>query len=164
MVWEASKAYVRGKLIAQTSKRKKEHKDTIQKLEAELSAMERELARHYSDSLFNDICKCKFKIHEIFNKKAEYALFRLKTSRLLARQLKEQSTAHVIPAIRSEGSLVTSSKGINEVFQNFYEKLYRSSGNPNKLSMQTFFMNINLANLSPEQVDFLDKPVTWFDL
>ena len=29
MVWEASKAYVRGKLIAQTSKRKKEHKDII---------------------------------------------------------------------------------------------------------------------------------------
>lgn len=27
MVWEASKAYVRGKLIAQTSKRKKEHKE-----------------------------------------------------------------------------------------------------------------------------------------
>lgn len=91
---------------------RKLHKDIIQKLEVELSAMERELARHYSDSLFNYICKCKFKIHEIFNKRAEYALFRLKTTfyesgeetgRLLARQLKEQSTAHVIPVIRSGG-------------------------------------------------------------
>lgn len=98
---------------------------------------------------------CKFKIHDIFNKRAEYALFRLKTTfyesgektgRLLARQLKEQSTAHVIPAIRSGGSLVTSSKGINEVFKDFYEKLYKSSGTPNKLSLQNFFMNINLSN------------------
>ena len=38
------------------------------------------MARHYSDSLFNDICKCEFKIHEIFHKRAEYALFRLKTT------------------------------------------------------------------------------------
>lgn len=69
MVWEASKAYIRGKLRAQSSKRKKEHQNTNQKLEVELSAMERELASHYSDSLFNDICKCKFKLDEIFNKK-----------------------------------------------------------------------------------------------
>ncbi len=80
MVWEASKAHIRGKLIAQTSKRKKEYKDTIQTLQVEVSAMERELARHYSENLFNDICKFKFKLHEIFNKKAEYALFRLKTT------------------------------------------------------------------------------------
>lgn len=128
MVWEASKAYIRGKIIAQTSKRKKEHINTVKELEAELVIMERKLAEHYTDSLFNDICKCKFKIHEIFNKKAEYALFRLKTTfyeagektgKLLARQLKEQSCAHVIPAIRREGSLVTSSKEINEVFKSF---------------------------------------------
>ena len=169
MVWEASKAYVRGKIIAQSSKKKRENINAIKKLETELSEMERELARQYSDSLFNNICKCKFKLHEIFNKKAEYALFRLKTTfyesgektgRLLARQLKEQSSAHVIPAIRSGGSLVTSSKGINEVFKNFYENLYRSSATPNKLSVQNFFTNINLPNLSPEQVALLDKSVT----
>ena len=110
MVWEASKAYVRGKIIAQSSKKKRENINAIKKLETELSEMERELARQYSDSLFNNICKCKFKLHEIFNKKAEYPLFRLKTTfyesgektgRLLARQLKEQSSTHVITAVRS---------------------------------------------------------------
>ncbi len=55
---------------------------------------------------------------------------------------------------------MTASKEISEVFKNFYERLYRSHGNPNKLSVQNFFMNINLPNLSPEQVAFLDKPVT----
>ena len=55
---------------------------------------------------------------------------------------------------------MTSSKGINEVFRDFYEKLYKSAGTPNKLSLQNFFMNTNLPNLSPEQVAFLDEPVT----
>lgn len=71
MVWEASKAYIRGKIIAQTSKKKKEHINIVKKLEADLIIMERKLAEHYSDSLFNNICRCKLKLHEIFNKKAE---------------------------------------------------------------------------------------------
>lgn len=92
--------------------------------------MERKLAEQYSDNLLNDICKCKLEIQEIFNRKAEFALFRLKTTfyeagektgKLLARQLKELSSAHVNPAIRKEGTLVTSSKEINEVFKPFYE-------------------------------------------
>lgn len=40
MVWEASKAYIRGKIIAQTAKKKKEHINTVKKLEADLIIME----------------------------------------------------------------------------------------------------------------------------
>lgn len=169
MVWEASKAYIRGKLIAKTSKIKKEQKDCIKKLEAELNSMEKDLARHYSESLFKNICKCKFQIHDIFNKKAEYAMFRLKTKfyesgektgRLLARQLKEQNYAHTIPAIRAGGSLVTSSKGINDIFKDFYENLYRSSGAMDEISAQDFFSNIQLPTLSSDQVALLDASVT----
>ncbi|CAG5947255.1 unnamed protein product, partial [Menidia menidia] len=123
MVWEASKAYIRGKIIAHTSRIKKEHTNTVKKLEAELIIMERKLAEQYSDRLLNDICKCKSQIQEIFNRKAEYALFRLKTTfyeagektgKLLARQLKEVNSAHAIPAIRKDGALVTSPTEINE--------------------------------------------------
>lgn len=169
MVWEASKAYIRGKIIAHTSRMKKEYINTVKTLESELITMERQLAEHYSDNLFNDICKCKIKIQEIFNKKAEYALFRLKTTfyeagektgKLLARQLKEQSSAHVIPAIRRDGVLVTSPKEINEVFRQFYEKLYTSEGMPSESSLRNFFLNITLPKLSAEQADILDKPVS----
>ena len=76
-VWEAPKIYIRGKIIPQTSKKKRERTDVIKKLEADLIRTERELAKHYSDSLFNDISKCKFKTHKVFNGKAECVLFRL---------------------------------------------------------------------------------------
>lgn len=61
-----------------------------------------------------------------------------KTGRLLARQLKEQSSAYTIPA-RAGGSLITSSKGINDVFKDFYENLYRSSGAMDEISADIRF-------------------------
>ncbi len=43
-VWEASKALIREKLIAQSSKRKKENTEQIYKLEAEICILEKDLA------------------------------------------------------------------------------------------------------------------------
>ncbi len=96
-VWEASKAYIRGKFIAQAAGKKKEGRDLVKNLEATICTMENELARHYSNDLYQDICKYKFQLHDIYNKKDEYALFRLRTrfyeggdkaGKLLSRQLK----------------------------------------------------------------------------
>lgn len=55
---------------------------------------------------------------------------------------------------------MTSSRGINDIFKEFYENLYRSSGTPNKALLQQFFTNIHRPNLSSEQAAFLDEPVT----
>lgn len=149
-------------------RKKREGIDQIKKLEAELCEMEKELPKKYLESLFKNICKSRFEIHEIYFKKSEYALFQLKTAfyelgektgRLLARQLKEQSSAHIIPAIRTGDSLVTSSKGINNVFREFYDNLYRPSGVLNEILLQQFLTNIHLPNLPPEKVAFLDNPL-----
>lgn len=119
----------------------KEHNYSIKKLETEQNSMEKDFVRHYSKNLFKNICKYKFWIHDIFKKKAEYAMFRLKTQfyesgektgRLL---LKEQSLAHIIPAIRAEGSLIT---GINYVFKELNENLYKSSGAINESIVRDF--------------------------
>ncbi len=117
-VWEASKAYIRGKLIAQAARKKKEGRDLVKKLEATICIMEKDLARHYSNDLYQDICKYKFQLHDIYNKKAEYALFRLQTrfykgsekaGKLLSRQLK-QNAANIIPAIKKGNTMVSLTK------------------------------------------------------
>ena len=101
MEWEASKAYVRGKMIAHSSKKKKENIKTIKELETAIKNQEMELSKQFSDKLYQDICKLKFQLQEIYNKKVEYALFRLgttfyeggeKTGKLLARQIKKQDS------------------------------------------------------------------------
>lgn len=71
----------------------------------------------------------KFQINEIYNKKAEYALFRLKNNfyesgeksgKLLARQIHQKEASYAIPAVKNEkGELVTNTGDINKVFANF---------------------------------------------
>jgi len=147
-VWEASKAYIRGKLIAQAARKKKEGRDLVKNLETTICTLEKELARHYSNDLYQDICKYKFQLHEIYNKKAEYALFRLRTrfyeggkkaGKLLSRQLKQQNAANIIPAIKKGDSMVSLKKDINQVFQNFYKHLYTSSGSLEEEKNKTIF-------------------------
>lgn len=96
-VWEASKAYMRGKIIAPASKIKRAHLEKAKKLDIDIHKLDKELAKHFSVDRYQTICKMKYQLHDIYDKKAEYALFRLKTKfyeggekngKILARQLK----------------------------------------------------------------------------
>lgn len=77
-VWEASKAYIRGKIIAYSSRKKREQTQRINNLESWLKELEKTIFGKYNDTVFKQICDLKLQINEIYNKKAEYAPFRLK--------------------------------------------------------------------------------------
>ena len=79
-VWDALKAFIRGKCIAYSSWKKKDDKEKVQQLEKEIGKLEKQLAEQYNEEYFRKICKLKFELHELYNKKAEYSLFRLKTN------------------------------------------------------------------------------------
>ena len=51
-VWEASKAYIRGKIIAHSAKIRKEYTEREKTLEGEIRRMERELAGKYSEEKY----------------------------------------------------------------------------------------------------------------
>ena len=115
-----------------------------------------ELSKQYSDKLYQDICKLKFQLQEIYNKKVEYALFRLgttfyeggeKTGKLLARQLKKQDSYNLIPAIQKGNSTVSSTKEINDVLQQYYKELYTSDINPIPEEITDFLTNLNMPKL-----------------
>lgn len=52
MEWEASKVYIRGKIIAHSSKKKKENMKKITDLEKAIKDQEMELTKHFSDELY----------------------------------------------------------------------------------------------------------------
>ncbi len=56
-----------------------ENIEQIHKLEAEICILEKDLARQYTEDLYQDLCKCRFQLNDVYNKKTEYALFRLRT-------------------------------------------------------------------------------------
>lgn len=70
-VWEASKAYLRGYLISQSSYLKKMSKKKIKDLESQIKIKESELSQCYSECKFKEICKLKYQLNEIYNKRAE---------------------------------------------------------------------------------------------
>lgn len=102
-------------------------------------------------------------------RRAEYALFRLRTKfyeggeksgKLLARQLKQQESLTNISMIKKDDQVITSSKGINEVFKSFYQDLYTSSGIINEADIDKFFSGLDLPTLTTDQKERLDAPIT----
>ena len=169
-VWEASKAYIRGKIIAHSSKKKREERQRLKKLESQLKDLENALAEKHSDLLLKQVCDLKFQINEIYNKKAEYALFRLKgnfyesgekSSKLLARQLRQKEASYAIPAVKnSKGELMMNTSDINKVFASFYNQLYKSEVNPGRSDYDAFFSKIEMPEISEDQKESLDRPIS----
>lgn len=154
-VWEASKAYIRGKLIAYASKRKKESLNKIQILEKEIKYKENLLSGVYTEQLYRDICGLKFQLNEIYNKKVAYSMLRLnstfyeggeKTGKVLARQVKKQDFSNFIPAIKHENNLVISIREINRIFMNYYKSLYTSTVSGNQTGEDLFLCKLDLPN------------------
>lgn len=55
IVWDASKAFIRGKIIAEASKRKKQDREIISKLGDKIKQKERELSENYSEDLLKHV-------------------------------------------------------------------------------------------------------------
>ena len=70
-VWEASKAYIRGKLIAHASKKKKDSKVELLRLETQLKNAEKELADSHNEAHLRKVCELKLQLNELYNKKVE---------------------------------------------------------------------------------------------
>lgn len=145
-----------------------EGRDSVKKFEATICTLEKELARWYSTDLYQDICKYKFQLqYFIYNKKDEYALFRLRTRFLWRRwksgqapfqTIKTQNAANIIPAIKKGYAMVSLTKEIKEDF--------RSSINI-YIHLQVVWMeknwkkicNIELPKLDVLQSESLDLPI-----
>lgn len=149
--------------------KKKESRNKLQSLEKEIIDLEKNLAERFDEEQFRKICQLKFDLHEIYNKKTEYPLFRLKTNfyengektgRLLARQLKSQDANNTIMTIRENNELITSSSGINRIFKSFYEELYTSSNTTKEEDLATFFKKVTLPQVPRMEKDKLDIPIS----
>lgn len=84
-----------------------------------------------------------------------------KSGKLLARQLRQKESSHAIATVENnKGELLTNTKEINKTFANFYNQLYKSEINPKVSDYEAFFSKIDLPELSMDQKDYLDSPIT----
>ncbi|MCI4381688.1 hypothetical protein PGIGA_G00254930, partial [Pangasianodon gigas] len=165
------KILFRGKLIAQAAKKKRENLNRIKELEKEIKNRELQLINMFSDNQYQELCKLKYQLHEIYNKKVEYALYRLKTNfyeggektgKLLARQLREKNTSNTIPVIKQGDRQIFVAKDINKTFQQYYEKLYTSTTHTKFVQneIKDFLSNVDVFRLQPEQLEEMESPIS----
>lgn len=81
-------------------------------MEIKLKQKEKTLSEKCSETLLKQICDIKYKLNEICNKKAEFAIFRLKTNFYESGEKsgKQKEATYVISGIKVEsGQMVTTS-------------------------------------------------------
>jgi len=83
----------------------------------------------------------------------------------LANQIKQNKEKATIPVIiDTAGKSTNSPEDINQIFQNFYSKLYSSEKDPDQKDIDSFLNNINLPQLSKHQINTLESPLTEHEL
>ena len=170
VLWDAMKAYLRGQIISYSSKINKEFKAQIDKLEKEITKLEKESQRSMSEVKQRELVNKKLQYNTLQTNKTEKIIMRTKqryyelgerSHKVLAWQLKTEQAAKIINAIRINPNKITYKPlEINEAFKHFYSKLYQSESQNEVDEIDNFLSQINLPKLNLEEQKGLDLPFT----
>ena len=83
-----------------------------------------------------------------------------KSSKLLAHQLRQKSSAHQILKINTHTGTTTDPQLINEQLKNFYSHLYTSENQSGPSELDSFFRNLSLPSLDAASASALEQPIT----
>ena len=83
-----------------------------------------------------------------------------KAGRLLAHQLKQESSSHQILQIKSPLGTTTDPKQINDHFKDYYNLLYTSEHPPDSTASDNFFDSLNIPRVDEEVASKLDQPLS----
>ena len=146
VVWDAFKAYLRGRLIQHSSFLKKQASDQIFKLETEIKDLEREYADRGDQNSLANLRKAGF---SLFRCRQKYYEQGERAGKLLAQRVKQQQAKTLISAIQNEkGEILTDTMEINNTFPLLYQKLYTSQDSWDSSEFQNFLSGTTLPTLS----------------
>uniref|UniRef100_H3AHR6 Endonuclease/exonuclease/phosphatase domain-containing protein n=1 Tax=Latimeria chalumnae TaxID=7897 RepID=H3AHR6_LATCH len=143
-LWDAGKAYLRGRIIAISFSVKKERAQRVRELEELVEELERRESQGDRDEGLQELLEAKFELNSIY------------LSLVQQREVRKW-----IPAIRIEsGDLVTDPREISGAFLSFYEQLYSSDGSPDLRAYDKFLAEVGTPRLSQRERELLDTPIT----
>lgn len=172
VVWDASKATIRGKIISIGSRIKKQRLIKQQELENEIKSLEREHKQSRKEDILKKLKETKQQLDEVLTHKAEGSLRYIsrkyyemgnKSSRLLAFQLRKAQSNRIVAKIRNpETNLVeTHPKEISNAFAKYYEQLYKAEVQESqKENINDFLKPLKMSKLSNMEAAKLAEPIT----
>lgn len=170
IMWDACKAYVRGRLIQYSALLKKAEKQKLIELDQEIKTLSKQHSQQPDPETWRKLNKSKYEMNNIFQKKAEFALFRTKqkyyeqgerAGKILANRVKQLQNQNIISSIHTKDDRVTTDKKvINHVFRSFYQDLYTSQAAIDQVKLDAFFATIDLPSLSEQQMKSMEGDIS----
>lgn len=174
IIWEAFKAYMRGMIISYSSRKKKERIQEQLEIEKRIKKLEEDFYRLKSDDVLKELKEVRSKLTDLITRKAESDIlfarqrmfeFGNKPNKLLARLARNSPSKSFISAIHDQDDQrQTNNLKINECFKKFYEKLYSSEMDTDKLSHGHFLNKLVMPQLSDERAKLLEGPITLIEI
>ncbi|KAM4034518.1 uncharacterized protein ACNLHF_021156 [Anomaloglossus baeobatrachus] len=182
-VWEAHKCVIRGVLIQQEARRKRERELEISTLLMQLKDLETRHKQMPSVEVGSALFSACDNLWKLLNHKAKGILVRSrrhfyefgnKCSKTLARALRQQQTSTFISNIsptQSQGTMLHSSLEIAETFKKLYASLYNLETNgPSKSSLTLkrkivdYIKEAKMPHLEDSEIAALELPITNHEL
>ena len=168
-LWDAAKAFLRGKVIAIQAHLKKQEKSQINNLTLHLKQQEKEEQRKPKVIRWKEIIKIRAEINEIETKKTIAKMNKTKSwfsekinkiDKLLARLIKKKSESAQINKIRNEkGEITTGTAEIQSIIRDYYKQLYANKMD-NLEETDKFVKMSNLPRLNQEELEYINRPIT----
>uniref|UniRef100_A0A673FPW0 Reverse transcriptase domain-containing protein n=1 Tax=Sinocyclocheilus rhinocerous TaxID=307959 RepID=A0A673FPW0_9TELE len=168
LFWEALKAFLRGEIISYISHKTKLNKKRRSEITQKITQLDNILAVTPSPDIYKERQSLQAEFDILSTSHAENLLLRTKSryyeegdkaGRLLALQLRQESTSHLIPQIRTPSGITTDPILINNHFKNYYTSLYASEQTVNSSDFDNFFSTLNIPTVNSNLVDQLEVPI-----
>uniref|UniRef100_A0A3Q3ASL9 Reverse transcriptase domain-containing protein n=1 Tax=Kryptolebias marmoratus TaxID=37003 RepID=A0A3Q3ASL9_KRYMA len=171
ILWDAMKAVIRGKLIAETAHDKRIKLQTYRANTERLRKSEQEYQETKDPKVYQEIKVVKNKINEILQGEIEKRNTFLKqnyyetgsrAAKLLAKRIRKQQTLNTISKIRNPhtGELTEKPEEIEGIFREYYEKLYTQPEIALEEEMRTFLSELDLPTIGKLQNETLTATIT----
>uniref|UniRef100_A0A670IGS1 Reverse transcriptase domain-containing protein n=1 Tax=Podarcis muralis TaxID=64176 RepID=A0A670IGS1_PODMU len=169
MVWDASKAVLRGFFIQQNSYRRKIKEQKKEEILTQIGECEKKLARNPKDEQNIQIIKMLQSQYSLLTSeevewkiklmKQKYFESANKTGKLSAWQLRKRQKQNMINKIKVNEQLIEDPKEIKENFLKFYEKLYKKE-KEDITQIEKYLENYRGRNITEEERTRLNNPIT----
>ena len=170
LLWETFKAFIRGRIISFNAHLSKKRRERQQQLLDAILDVDRQQAISPSPDLTIKRIQLQVEFDLLTTGKAEYQLQRTRatyfehgdrSSRLLASQLKHQTSSHLITqTYDTSHNLTTNPEQINLAFSSYYSDLYKSQPPSDFSTIDSFLNNLYIPTITEPTAQHLDMPLS----
>uniref|UniRef100_A0A670HZZ5 Reverse transcriptase domain-containing protein n=1 Tax=Podarcis muralis TaxID=64176 RepID=A0A670HZZ5_PODMU len=169
IIWDASKAVMRGFLIQQNSIKRKKQNERKEKLLEKIKEGEKKLrSKPKSHEILREIKYYQTQYMELMNQEIEWKIKQMrqrtfesadKCGKLLSWQLKKRQKLNTVTSLEMEGKIIHKPNEISNCFQSFFRKLY-AQGPVDEQEIEEFIKKYGLPKISDQSKMILNEKIT----